>query len=459
LTTALGRYVGLLREPDFRRLWLAQTVSQVGTQVTILALPLVAILVIQATPFEVAVLGAVEFLPFMFFTLPAGAWVDRLPKRQVLIAADLGRAAILVLVPLAYVTGVLAMWQLYVVGFAAGILTVFFDVAYQAILPDLVERERLAEGNSRLEISRSAAQLLGPGLGGFLVGVVSAPLAILADALSYLGSAAFLFRIRRITRRAAGLPTAEATATVTASPAPRASLRHEIAEGLRFYRKSDLLLAESAAIVTMNFAGQIGGSIFLVFVVRELLVRPEIIGLAFSVGSVGLLVGAATADAFGRRVGVGSALIIATAISAGASFLLAFATPDTAFGLLVLSGALQGFAVMVVNVNGVSLRQALTPDALQGRVNATGRWINWSVIPVGSIVGGVVATAVGLRGAIVVGAVLALFALPWLILSPIRSLREMPRTPIGEAEPPELEGPSDRLVPPATPGTPPSDPL
>jgi MFS family permease len=415
----LRGYAGLLRAPDFRQLWLAQTVSQVGTQVTLLALPLVAILVVRASAFEVALLSAVEFLPFLFFTLPAGAWVDRLQKRRVLITADLGRAAILGLIPLAYVAGGLAMWQLYAIGFAAGVLTVFFEVGYQAILPDLVDRDRLVEGNSRLEISRSAAQVLGPGLGGYLVGILSAPIAILADAISYLGSAAFLLRIRRVAPRTRLEP-------VSGERAP--SIRHEIAEGLRFYAKSRLLLAASGGIVTMNLGSTIGGAIFLVYVVRELGMRPEAIGLAFSIGSLGLLVGAATANAFGRRFGVGPALIVATMIISVAGFLIAFATPGTAFWLLVASTLLQGFAGMVININGVSIRQSLTPDALQGRVNATGKWINWSIIPIASVLGGLIATAIGLRGTIIAGAVLAALSLPWFLFSPIRSLREMPAT-------------------------------
>ena len=421
---ALRRYAGLLRERDFRRLWLAQTVSQVGTQVTNLALPLVAILVLNASAFEVALLGAIEFLPFVFFTLPAGAWVDRLPKRRVLIAADLGRAAILALVPIAYLTGALAMWQLYAIGFSAGILTVFFEVAYQSILPELVDRDRLAEGNSRLEISRSAAQILGPGLGGFLVGVITAPMAILADALSYLGSAGFLFGIKTHAR---DTPT---THEVDASPRP--SLRHEIAEGLRFYARSSLLLAESGAIVTMNLGSNISYSILLVFLVRELGLKPEAIGIAFSIGSIGVLAGAASAAAFGRRLGVGPALIVATAIVTGGAFLILLATPDTAFVLLLAMAAVQGFSGIIINVNGVSLRQSLTPDHLQGRVNATGRWINWSILPLAAILGGLIATAIGLRGTILVGAVIGLLSLPWLIFTPIRKLREMPRNPVGQ---------------------------
>jgi MFS family permease len=221
---AIVAWAGLLHQPGFRGLWLAQTVSQVGTQITLLAMPLVAILVLDAGPLEVGILGAVDFLPFLLFTLPAGVWVDRLPRRRILIVADLGRALVLAVVPLAYLTDTLAMWQLYVVGFAAGTLTVFFDVGYQAFLPELVPRDRLAEGNSRLEVSRSAAQVVGPGLAGFLVGAITAPLAILVDAITYVVSSVFLFRI-----------PPSAVRPREAHDGPRAGFRHEIAEGLRYF--------------------------------------------------------------------------------------------------------------------------------------------------------------------------------------------------------------------------------
>jgi MFS family permease len=411
------RYAGLLRQHDYRQLWLAQTVSQFGTQVTVLALPLVAILVLNASAFEVAVLGALEFLPFLFFTLPAGVWVDRLSKRSILMTADLGRAAVLALIPLTYLAGVLAMWQLYVVAFVAGIGTVFFDIAYQAVLPELVSRDRLAEGNSRLEVTRSSAQVLGPGIGGFLVGQLSAPIAILADGISYLGSAAFLLRIRAASSRP-GRPVG--------SDVARPRLIREIAEGLRYFADNPYLRASSAAVVTLNVAAQVTGSIFLVFVVRELGLRPEVLGITLSVGSIGLVAGAAGGAGAGRRLGVGPVLIGAFAFFCIANFLMAITPRELAVPFLATAWFLQGVSVMFVNVNGVTLRQAVTPDELQGRVNATGRWINWSLIPPASILGGVLATAIGLRATILAGAVLGLLALPWLVFSPIRRLREMP---------------------------------
>jgi MFS family permease len=416
VTARVLGYAGLLREPAFRRLWVAQSISQLGTQVTQLALPLVAIVALQASPFEVGLLGAVEFLPFLLFTLPAGVWVDRLPKQRLMVGADLGRMIVLGAIPLAAVTGTLALWQVYVVGFVAGALSVVFDIAYQAIVPELVSRDRLQEGNSRLEVSRSAAYVLGPGLGGFLVGILGAPIAILTDAASYLASGLFLVRLR---------PRFPAAPRV-ADPRARASVRSEIVEGLRFYRRSRLLLASSAAIATLNFGFQITFSILLVFLVREVDLTPQAIGLAISLGSLGIVAGAFTGSAFGKRVGVGPSLIVAATLDGLAMVIVALATRETAFGLLILSGLLQGYGYMLININGLSLRQALTPDHLQGRVNATGRWINWSVIPAGSILGGVLATALGLRATIAIGAIVVLSGVPWLVFSPLRRQRELP---------------------------------
>jgi MFS family permease len=415
---SLRARLGPLVEPDFRNLWLAQTVSQVGSQVSALALPLVAILVLGASAFEVALLGAVEFLPFLLFTLPAGAWVDRISRRRILMTTDLGRAVVLALVPLLYIANVLTVWQLYVIGFATGTLTVFFDIAYQAFVPELVDREGLPGGNARLEVSRSAAQILGPGLGGLLIGVLTAPVAILADALSYLVSAGFLVRIRRRTAVARGDPAA-----------PRSSVRADIVEGLRFYRREPLLLASSGAITTLNFTYQIAYSIYLVFVVRELRLTPELIGLTFSISSIGLLIGALVAVRVGQVLGIGRALIASFTSSAVAMLCVAVATPETAVALLSASGIVLGIALMITNVNGLSLRQAVTPDALQGRVNATGRWINWSAIPLGSLVGGALVGVLGLRGTFLAGTLLSLLSLPWLIFTPLGRLRGLPAAP------------------------------
>jgi MFS family permease len=418
-------WAGLLHDPGFRGLWLAQTVSQVGTQITFLAMPLVAILSLGATPLEVGILGAIDFLPFLLFTLPAGVWVDRLPRRRILVVADIGRAVVLTAIPLAYIADVLAMWQLYVVGFAAGTLTVFFDVGYQAFLPELVTRDRLAEGNSRLEVSRSAAQVVGPGLAGFLVGAITAPMAILVDALSYLASAAFLFRIPR-----------DAIRERLAADGPRAGFRREIAEGLRYFAGNPYLRSTAAAVTTLNFAGQVGFAVYLVFVVRDLGLSPQAIGLTVAIGGIGTVIGAASAQAIGSRLGVGPALMAACATFTVATLLVAAAPASMPIPFLVASGLIQGPAVMVINVNALSLRQAVTPDHLLGRVNATGRWIAWGTIPLGALTGGLLATAIGVRETIALSAVGGLIAAGLMALSPLRTLREIPAlNPRPAAEP------------------------
>ncbi|HEX3265585.1 MAG TPA: MFS transporter [Candidatus Limnocylindrales bacterium] len=414
MLATLTRYLGLLRQADFRRLWLSMSVSTLGSEVTFLALPLVAILVLKATPVEVAALGAMPFVAFALFGLPAGVWVDRLPRKRVMVAGDLGRAAILILVPIAAVAGALQMWELYVIAFAAGVLTVFFEIAYQSILPELVNRDRLAEGNSRLEVSRSASQVLGPGVGGALIGAFGAPIAIVADALSYLGSAAFLI----------GLHPSRPRALRTAADSK--GLVGEILEGLRFYRRSPILLSASAAVITLNVGFHMAGAIALIFYARELEMTPEAIGIAFSIGSIGFLIGAAAGAAVGRRIGVGRTLMLGCGVSSAAWYLLAFASRDSAFVLLAIVGIIQGLVLPPIFVNNVALRQTLTPDELSGRVNATARWMHWTAIPFGQLAGGLLATIVGLRGTIAIGATVGLLSALFVLLSPMRHVREMP---------------------------------
>jgi len=287
---------GLWRHSDFLKLWSAETISQFGTQVSQLALPLVAILILDASTFEVAALGVVEFLPFILFTLPAGVWVDRLPRRPILIAGDLGRAALLVSIPIAYVADVLTLWQLFAVGFLVGICTVFFDVAYQSYLPALVERNHIIEGNSKFEISRSSAQISGPGLAGLLVEIFTAPYAVLVDAISFLGSGFCVLGIRKYEER-----------RPAANDRDSSSLWTELEEGLRFVLGNPSLRAQAGCTATSNFFSNVLFAIILVYIVRELELSPGVIGIVFSAGGAGSLVAASPrgasriASASGRR--------------------------------------------------------------------------------------------------------------------------------------------------------------
>ena len=278
---------------NFLWLWGAQTVSEFGSQITGLALPLVAILVLHSSTFQVAVLGVVDWAPFFLFSLPAGAWIDRLRRRPIMIAADWGRAVVLGSIPFAYLLDALTLEQLYVVGFIAGTLTMFFDLSYQSYLPSVVEREQLGEGNSKLEISRSGAQVAGPGLAGALVTALTAPYAILVDAVSFVASGLFLSCIRRSERKP------------ERSQEARPRLRSEISEGLRFVVRHPLLrpivifVGFSNIFVNMLFA------IYLVYAVRELDLSAKTIGIIFSLGNVGSLVGALTANRVARAFGIG----------------------------------------------------------------------------------------------------------------------------------------------------------
>ena len=425
---------GLWRHSDFLKLWSAETISLLGSQVTGLALPLVAIITLDVSAFEVALLGVVEFAPFILVSLPAGVWVDRLPRRPILIIGDLGRAALLATVPIAYALDALTIWQLYVVGFAFGVLTVFFDVAYQSYLPSLVERDQLVEGNSKLEISRSGAQLAGPALAGVLIQALKAPVAILLDALSFLASAAFVLAIRN----REDVPEREP------GKSPLHGMRSELSEGVRYVLGHRYLRWIAASTATFNFFGSLMGAILIVYMVRQLGLSAGTIGLIFGIGNVGYLVGALTANRVARKVGVGPA-IVAGAATGVAGLLVPLAPEDSPIPLLVASGVILGFGVVVYNVTQLSFRQAITPERLQGRMNSVMRFIVWGVIPLGTLLGGAVASAVDLKTAIWVGAIGQSAAFLPVLLSPVRTLREMPE-PVGDALA-EAEGEGGRVMP------------
>ncbi len=416
----------LWRHPDFLKLWTGETISQVGTQVTQLALPLVAIVVLVATPFEVALLGTVEFLPFILLGLPAGVWVDRLRRRPILIAGDLGRAFLLASIPLAYVAGVLTIWQLFAVAFLVGSLTVFFDVSYQSYLPSLVDREDLVEGNAKLEISRSGAALVGPSLGGILVEWLTAPVAILVDAVSYLGSALFIFLIRR--------PEPEPVHPDVAAGGERPSMRRDIAQGLRYVGGQRQLRLIAASTGISNFFNQFVFALLLVYAVRDLGMSAGVIGVVFAIGNIGWLAAAVTATRIQQWIGLGPAIVLGGAAATAAVFFVPLATPATAVPFLIVSGLIAGFGNVVYNVNQVSFRQAITPERMQGRMNATMRFIVWGTIPIGSILAGVLGTVIGILPTIWIGVLGGALGMIPLLLAPVRGLRALPASPEAWAE-------------------------
>jgi MFS family permease len=414
----------LWHHSDFMKLWTGQTISVFGTAITQLALPLTAIVILRATPFEVGLLGTFEFLPFLLVGLPAGVWVDRLSRRRILIVADIGRAITLGSIPVAYKLGVLHILQLYIVAFLTGILTVFFDVAYQAYLPSLVGRDQLVEGNGKLEISRSGAQLAGPGIAGPLIQLVKAPMAIAVDALSYIASVVSIFVIRK--REAPVEPAGS-----DGEPAPK--MRREIRDGLRYVLGNRYLRSIAASTASMNLFGNVMFAVLLLFAVRVLGLSPGVIGIILTIGGIGFLGGAFVSGRISKRLGVGRTILISAIVSSLAGLLIPFATRSTAWPLLISSLLIAGFGGVVYNVNQVSLRQAITPERMQGRMNATMRFMVWGTIPIGSLAGGILGSTIGLRPTLWVGAIGGAFGFLPLIFSPVPGLEKIP-------EPSAIEG-------------------
>ena len=406
---------GLWRHSDFLKLWSAETVSQFGTQFSALALPLAAVIVLHASVFEVAALNVVEFLPFVLVSLPAGVWVDRLPRRPILVVGDVARALLLLSIPIAYAFDALTIWQLYAVGFLVGIATVFFDVAYQSYLPALVDRHELVDGNSKLEISRSGAQLGGPGLAGLIVQWLSAPVAIMFDVASFIGSALFILSIRR----------QEHVAKVATHEGRR--MRREIGEGLRYVFSHPYLKYIAACTASFNFFSSLVSAVLLVYAVRVLDLSPALIGLAFTLGNVGALAAAFTAGRFSRSFGVGRT-IIGTSVLGGPMFLLLPFAPHGVAALSIIGPAMLVFSFtnVVYNVTQVSLRQTITPARIQGRMNSVMRFIVWGTIPLGGLVGGGLGSWIGLKETLIVGGIGCCLPFLTVVFSPVRSIREMP---------------------------------
>lgn len=406
----------LIRHRDFRLLWGGETVSQLGSQVSLLAIPLLAVRTLHATTFQMGLLTAASTAAFLIVGLPAGVWVDRIRRRRVMIGADLGRVVALGSVPAAYAAGLLTLGQLFVVTLVAGVLTVFFDVAYQSYLPSLVGREHLVEGNAKLTGSEQAATVAGPSIAGGLVQAVGSAAAVAVDAASFLASAVAIAAIR----------APEAKPDVPEGG--HAKLVHDIAEGLRFVFSHALLRAIAATTATANLFSGIAAAVEIVFLVREVHASPGQIGLIFSVGGVGGVLGALAAGRIADRFGGARATIIGIALNAGA-LLIPLTTPG--IGLLFFAAGMfvVGFAVVIYNVNQVSFRQRLCPDRLLGRMNATMRFVVWGVLPIGALVGGVFGTAFGLRPTLWIGVLGEALSGLWLVFSPMRTMRDFPEAP------------------------------
>ena len=399
----------LLRDHDYRQLLASTTASHFAIQVVQLALTLVAVDHLGVSEFEAGLVVALTFAGSLLVGLPAGAWVDRMRRRTVLIVSDLGRAALLLTVPLAGWAGLLTIWQLYAVALVHGILTVFFDVAYRSYLPHMVGRDNLVEANASLEAVGQTIHIAAPAVAGQLIRLFTAPAVLVVNALTMAASALFIVRIRRREAR----------------PARSASARllPEVAEGVRLVFGHRLLRPIAIASTTLNLFLSVSGAMQVFFLRRVLEAGPVTIGGVFSALGIGGLAGALTARRIAGRVGQGRAIWMAAAFPAPFGLFLPLAELGWRLWLGVAGAALAWGGVVVYNVIQVSVRQAMTPERLLGRMNATMRFMTWGVVPIGSVLGAALGEWLGARAALVVGVLGTCLAFLPLVLSPLRTMR------------------------------------
>ncbi|HEY6313069.1 MAG TPA: MFS transporter [Streptosporangiaceae bacterium] len=402
----------LWRHRDFLLLWSGQTVSEMGSAVTVLALPLTAVVVLHASTFQVGLLSSAATLAFALIALPAGALVDRRAKRRLMIWCDLARMLIIGSVPVAAALGALTLGQLYAVAVTAGVCTVFFDVSYQSYLPGLIAKEDLVEGNGKLGATQSFAQLVGPGLGGGLVGLFGAARAMSADAISYVVSVASLAAIR-----AREQPP---------EPDQRQPLRKEIAEGLWFVLRHPILRKIVACTGTANLFGAMAMALEIIFLVRLLHVRPADTGLLIAAASLGGVAGGALSGRLSRRIGSARIIWVSILVLSLPQLLVPLAEPGWRVAAFVVGLAGFWFSAVIYNVAQVSYRQAICPPRLLGRMNAAVRWIVWGTLPLGGVLGGALGTVLGVRPTLWIAFTGSWLAGWWVFFSPLRHMRDVP---------------------------------
>jgi MFS family permease len=415
---------GLFREQGFRNLWLAQGISLLGSQVTLVAFPLLALLLLHASVAQVSVLWAMGFIPVLLFGLPAGAWVERVRRRPVLITSNIVCGLATASIPVAYAVHDLTILQVYSVAFVVGLGTLFFEVANLSYLPSLIREDQLTEGNARLEGAQSIAQLAGPSLGGILVQAVTAPVAVIADAASYAFSAMLLLFIRKQERR----------------PEPtRQHLRKEIREGLHFVATHAVLRPVCLCVAMGNLSGAAILALQIVYAQRTLHLIPAMIGIVLAVGNAGGVVGSLLVGPLSRRLTAGTMTVIPAVIAAVGTVLIPLATGFIGLGLALFTFYV---GVVIFNVVQVTVRQTLTPQRLLSRANATMLVIEYGTLPVGAIAGGAVASHAGIREALWFAAIVFGISIVPLLLS--RSVRKLAIAPSGAETDRDVVGGNER---------------
>jgi len=399
----------LWQHRDFLKLWGAQSVSLFGSEITNLALPLTAITLLNASAFQMGLIAMFGQAPFLLLSLFTGVWLDRVRRRPVLVGADIGRAVLLLSIPVAVLFGVLRLTQIYIVVFMVGALSVVFEIAHYAYVPSLVPRGQLVEGNSKLQVSYSVAESGGPGVAGLLAQIISAPFAVLVDAASYLVSALFLGAIR------------------TPEPAQRPALRtvpvwRAAAEGLRALLGHPLLRVIIVTSVLIQVFAAAVISQYVLYATRELQLTPSVIGLIFAMGGVAAVSGALLAGRVAGHIGVGNAIIGGWLLEGLARLLIPLAAGPAAVFILVMAQMFMGATGTIANIHQWTLRQNAFPDHLQARVTGSHRFIVYGTSAIGALLGGLLATWLGLHTALVVCSVGALLGPLYASSSPLRNL-------------------------------------
>ncbi|RII08724.1 enterobactin exporter EntS [Streptomyces sp. YIM 130001] len=401
----------LLRRRPFRRYWTGQTVSLIGDQISLIAIPLAAVLILGADAAEMGFLKTAELLPALLLNLPAGAWADRRPRRRyVMIATDLARAALLISLPVAYAFDSLTLVQLYAVAFSIGALTVLFDVCNVTLLVSLLPVDRYVQGNALVNGSRSMSGLAGPGAGGLLVQLLGAPLALLADAFTYLISAD---RLRRID-------------PVEPPPAPRA--KGDFTAGITWVVRDPSMRALFGASATVQYFNFIFHTLFLLYATQELGLSAGLFGALLSAAAVGGLIGALCSGTVVRRIGIGPSIALGFAVFTLPLLLVPLASGPlpVVVGVLFVAEFVSNFGVMVVDVSAGSLQLALVPDRLRSRVLGALRTLTHGFRPLGAITAGYLGSTIGLRPTLWIGTAGAVLSVLWIVLSPVSRMRELP---------------------------------
>jgi MFS family permease len=432
----------LWRHSDFLKLWTGQTVSELGSQVSGLAIPLLAALSLHASPLQFSLLGVMGFLPFILFALPAGVWVDRLHRRYILIVGDAARAVLLAIIPILWALGELQVWHLLVLEFLIGVCTVFFDVAYQSYLPALIKREDLIDGNSKLQLTASVASVSGPPMAAGLMAAIGAANAILADCASFVISTVFMISMRH--------------RETPPRPEPgqmRPKMWPQVKEGLNWVARHPWLRSIAMCTGTSNFFSTLSNAILILYMARTLELSKFEIAIVFVAAPIGSIVAGLTTNRVNRWIGVGPTILATISVSSVAGLCYPLAPQSFPMPLIMAGGALFGFGAVAYNITQVSLRQAITPERLQGRMNAAMRWIVWGTIPLGTLLGGAIATWFSLRTALWVGGLGNTLAILPIALSSVLKVRDMPE-PVQEPTPAQAEFDGGVVEPHPIPSTP-----